>query len=35
MGKTVLLDTSPPPLKSLQIDGTLIFDEQDLALSAD
>ena len=35
MGKTVLLDTSPPPLKSLQIDGTLIFDERDLALSAD
>jgi hypothetical protein len=35
MGKTVVLDTSPPPLKSLQIDGTLVFDERDLALSAD
>jgi cell surface hyaluronidase len=35
MGKTVLLDTNPPPLKSLQVDGTLVFDERDLALSAD
>jgi hypothetical protein len=34
-GKIVLLDTSPPPLKSLQIDGTLVFDDRDLALSAD
>jgi len=33
--KTVVLDTSPPPLKSLQIDGTLVFDERDLTLSAD
>ena len=33
--KTVVLDTSPPPLKSLQIDGTLVFDDRDLALSAD
>jgi cell migration-inducing and hyaluronan-binding protein len=33
--KTVVLDTSPPPLKSLQIDGTLVFDDRDLTLSAD
>jgi G8 domain/PA14 domain len=33
--KTILLDTSPPPLKGLQIDGTLVFDNRDLALSAD
>jgi hypothetical protein len=34
-GKTVLLDVSPPALRSLQIDGALIFDDQDLSLSAD
>jgi hypothetical protein len=34
VGKTVLMDVSPPALKSLQIDGTLIFDNKDLALSA-
>jgi hypothetical protein len=34
-GKTVLLDVSPPALRSLQIDGTLIFANQDLALTAD
>ena len=33
--KTVLLDTSPPTLKGVQIDGTLVFDERDLTLSAD
>lgn len=33
-GKTVLLDVSPPPLDSLTINGTLIFAEQDLSLSA-
>jgi cell surface hyaluronidase len=33
-GQTILLDTSPPPLKSLIIEGTLICEEKDLALSA-
>ncbi len=33
--KTVLLDTSPPALKSLRIGGTLAFDEQDLELKSD
>ena len=33
--KTVLLDASPPALKSLQIDGTLIFEDRDLELKAD
>lgn len=32
--RTVLLDTSPPALKSLTIQGTLICAEQNLALSA-
>jgi hypothetical protein len=33
--KTVLLDASPPALKSLQVDGTLIFEDKDLELKAD
>jgi cell surface hyaluronidase len=33
-GKTVLLDVSPPALKSLTIQGSLIFADQDLSLSA-
>jgi hypothetical protein len=32
-GKTVLLDVSPPPLRSLQIDGALVFANQDLELT--
>lgn len=32
--KTVVLDISPPPLAGLQIDGTLLFAEQDVQLSA-
>lgn len=31
----MLLDVSPPALKGLQINGTLIFDEKDLTLSSD
>jgi len=34
-GKTVILDISPPALKSLQIDGSLIFADVDLRLSAE
>ena len=34
-GKTVLLDVSPPPLDTLHIDGTLVFDDRDLNLTAD
>jgi hypothetical protein len=34
-GKAVLLDVSPPPLASLRIEGALVFDEQDLELTAD
>ncbi len=33
-GKTVLLDVSPPPLRSLIIEGELLFDERDLELTA-
>jgi G8 domain len=33
-GKTVLLDVSPPALRSLSINGALVFAEQDLSLSA-
>lgn len=33
-GKTVLLDVSPPPLGGLDIEGTLIFDRRDLALTS-
>lgn len=33
-GKNVLLDVSPPRLKSLMISGSLVFDQQDLALDA-
>lgn len=33
-GKRILLDVCPPPLRSLTIDGTLVFDEQDLNLTA-
>ena len=31
--KAVLLDVSPPALSSLKIDGALVFDEKDLALT--
>jgi hypothetical protein len=34
-GRTILLDTNPPPLKSLLILGTLMCAEKDLSLSAD
>ncbi len=34
-GKTVVLDVSPPPLKSVQINGTLSFARQDLSLTSD
>ncbi|MGH2376839.1 MAG: G8 domain-containing protein [bacterium] len=33
-GTTVLLDTSPPPLGSLTIEGWLIFDDRNLELTA-
>jgi hypothetical protein len=33
-GKAVLLDVSPPMLASLRVEGTLVFDEQDLDLTA-
>ncbi len=33
-GQTIWMDVSPPPLRSLQIDGTLIFADRDLALQA-
>ncbi|MCU0493382.1 MAG: right-handed parallel beta-helix repeat-containing protein [Chloroflexaceae bacterium] len=32
-GKTVLLDVSPPALRSIQLDGTLLFDNRDLNLT--
>ncbi|HET7599478.1 MAG TPA: G8 domain-containing protein [Gemmatimonadales bacterium] len=32
--KAVLLDVSPPPLASLTIEGALVFDDADLALTA-
>ena len=34
-GTAILLDVSPPPLKSLVIDGALEFDRRDLALVAE
>ncbi len=34
-GKQILLDTSPPALGSLTLDGTLVFDDKDLELSAE
>lgn len=34
-GTTVLMDVSPPALEGLDVSGTLIFDRQDLALTAD
>jgi cell surface hyaluronidase len=33
-GKAVLLDVSPPKLGSLRVEGALVFDEQDLDLTA-
>lgn len=33
-GQRVLLDVSPPPLQSLEINGALAFDARDLALTA-
>lgn len=32
--KYIVLDVSPPALKGLQIDGALVFDDKDLALSS-
>ena len=34
-GKTVVLDTSPPRLGGLQVDGTLLFEDRDLTLQSD
>lgn len=34
-GTHVVLDTSPPPLSGLQVDGTLSFARKDVALSSD
>ncbi|MDP8900872.1 MAG: hypothetical protein M3N33_06950 [Actinomycetota bacterium] len=34
-GKTVVLDTSPPRLNGLQVDGTLRFKDKNLTLSSD
>ena len=34
-GTALLLDVSPPPLGSLTVEGTLVFAEQDLSLSAE
>lgn len=34
-GETVLLDSSPPPLAGLRVDGTLVFADEDLTLSSD
>src|SRR5215213_665205 len=34
-GTAILLDVSPPPLKTLTIDGALEFDRRDLALNAE
>lgn len=33
-GKTILLDTSPPPLKSVTVKGTLLFEDRDLEFKA-
>ncbi|MCU0494392.1 MAG: plastocyanin/azurin family copper-binding protein [Chloroflexaceae bacterium] len=33
-GRSMVLDVSPPPLRALQIDGTLVFAERDLTLRA-
>jgi cell migration-inducing and hyaluronan-binding protein len=35
VGQTIVMDVDPPPLRSLQIDGTLVFDNRDLSLQAD
>jgi cell migration-inducing and hyaluronan-binding protein len=32
-GKAVLLDVSPPPLASLRVEGSLVFDDRDLELT--
>jgi hypothetical protein len=34
-GKTVVLDTSPPRLAGLQVDGTLRFKDKNLNLHSD
>jgi hypothetical protein len=34
-GRVVLLDVSPPPLRSLLLNGSLVFDRRDLELRAD
>ncbi len=34
VGKTIVLDVSPPPLASLTVEGTLRFAEQDLTLTS-
>lgn len=33
--KTVVLDTSPPPLAGLEVYGTLVFEDRDLTLKSD
>ncbi len=33
-GRAILLDVSPPPLASLQVEGALVFDERDIDLTA-
>ncbi len=33
-GRAILLDVSPPPLASLNVEGALVFDEQDIDLTA-
>lgn len=33
-GQSVLLDVNPPALATLKVDGALVFDEQDLALTS-
>jgi cell migration-inducing and hyaluronan-binding protein len=34
-GRRLLLDVDPPPLAGLQVDGLLLFDDQDRALASD
>jgi cell migration-inducing and hyaluronan-binding protein len=34
-GAAIMMDTSPPPLGGLRVDGTLVFDRRDLNLTTD
>lgn len=34
-GKTIVLDTSPPPLAGLDVDGALVFEDRDVTLRSD